>query len=169
MTGLAIGCAVCPNGFSRRARALVLATFAVLANAPDAPLPSWGHSRYDLSHSLLVTSVLTGGAAAALLAVRRWTSGLPLALIGGGAVAWYSHLLLDTFYNHGKGVALFWPVSDARVALPIPFFATMKPATLISAHNATVFAIEAAAYGALLLLVVVAKSAVLARRAGGRP
>lgn len=52
-------------------------------------------------------------------------------------------------------MALFWPVSDARVSLPMPWFTVMELKPLVSAHNARVFAIEAAFYGTILAAIVV--------------
>ena len=78
-----------------------------------------------------------------------------------GAVAWYSHLLLDTLYNHGKGLAIFWPFGSGRVALPIPWFSTLKVIPLLSSHNLRVAAIEGAVYGTALLLIVAAKTKIL--------
>lgn len=153
LMGLAIGCAAMPRGFTRRQTTVVLAAFVALANAPDWPLPGWGHDRYDLSHSIFVTiAVVTiAGAVAAVLLWR--TPYFSWRLVVGGAIAWLSHLLLDTLYDGRKGLAMFWPVSDARVSLPIPCFRTMQLSPLVSVHNASVFAIEAVVYGSILGLV----------------
>jgi hypothetical protein len=153
LMGLAIGYVVVPRDFSKREKSIALAAFVMLTNAPDWPLPGWGHDRYDVSHSLFVTMAgvtLTGVAAAVLL---RRTPYLQWRSIVGGAVAWLSHLLLDTLYDGRKGLAMFWPVSDARVSLPVPCFRTMQLSPLVSAHNASVFAIEAVVYGSILGLV----------------
>jgi hypothetical protein len=135
-----------------------LAGFVVLANAPDLPLPGWGHDRYFISHSVFVTSAAVLIAACAALAIMRAMGRQSSRrLILAGAMAWYSHLLLDTFYNHGKGLAIFWPVSDARIALPLPWFSTMRLPPIFSSHNVRVWLIEAAAYGALLAAAVFTK------------
>lgn len=147
LMGLALGHAATPRGWSTRAHAGVLATFAVLANLPDAPLPGWGHDAYAVSHSLLVTTLAAGGLAVAL-AVK---TALPGRLLAAGVAAWCSHLLLDTLYNHGQGLAVWWPVSDARLALPVPWFSTMRLDPLVSLHNLRVFAIELLCYAPLLL------------------
>ena len=94
-TGVTIGCIVLPSGFSARAKRLTLAVFGLLANLPDLPLPRWGHDRYEISHSVFVTAV--GVVVLGLLAVVT-TKGrgiLSPALVAGGSLAWYSHLLLD--------------------------------------------------------------------------
>jgi hypothetical protein len=157
LTGLAIGCVVCPATFSLRGKAITLAAFVLLANIPDLPLPGWGHERYDISHSVFVTTAAIV-ALAIILVLLPWSRRvLTPALVLGGAAAWYSHLLLDTFYNHGEGLAMFWPLSHARLALPIPWFTTMDTRALFSEHNARVFAIEGVVYGAVLVLAVVVR------------
>jgi hypothetical protein len=40
---------------------------------------------------------------------------------------------LDSLYNHGHGVAIFWPLSDVRLALPIPWFA-VAPFLRLTSH-----------------------------------
>ena len=157
LTGLAIGYAVMPFRFSPRAKAATLGVFAILAFAPDLPLPSWGHDRYDISHSVFVTTLgvlLVGVAAYAKL---RGSPYMSWPLLVGGAVAWYSHLLLDTFYNHGKGLHIFWPFGDGRVALPIPWFSKMNLDPLLTMHNFRVWTIEAVAYGFVLGAVVIVR------------
>jgi hypothetical protein len=157
LTGLAIGWIAVPAEFSRRAKIVTLAAFVALANAPDWPLRGWGHDRYDISHSIFVTlGVITVVAAIATAALRR-TQYFAWRLIVGGAAAWLSHLLLDTFYDGRRGLAMFWPVSDARISLPLPWFRVMELKPLVSAHNARVFAIEAAFYGAIFALIVIAR------------
>jgi membrane-bound metal-dependent hydrolase YbcI (DUF457 family) len=154
LMGLAIGWIAVPAEFSRRAKIVTLGAFIALPNAPDWPLPGWGHDRYDISHSIFVT--LGAIAVAMVLAfIALWrTRYFAWRLIVGGAIAWLSHLLLDTFYFGRRGIAMFWPVSEARVSLPMPWFTVMELKPLVSAHNARVFAIEAAFYGAILALVV---------------
>ena len=65
-------------------------------------------------------------------------------------MAWLSHLLLDSFYNHGRGVLIFWPLSRARLNLAIPWFATLqRPLSQFRAHTARVLLIEVMVYGAV--------------------
>jgi hypothetical protein len=144
-----------PSDFSPNAKLSVLGAFVVLANLPDAPLPYWGHARYDISHSVFVTTL--GVAILATLATgvaRMMNTSARRSILLGGAAAWYSHLLLDTFYGHGKGLALLWPVSDMRLALPVPLFATMQLSPLFCMHNLRVFAIEAVTYGTVMCIAV---------------
>jgi len=77
---------------------------------------------------------------------------------GAGGLAWLSHMLLDSFYNHGQGVAIFWPLSDARLALPIPWFSVVYgvPPSL-TPEMARAFAIELICYAPLVLAAIVAR------------
>ena len=166
LMGLAIGCAVTPRAFSRTATCVTLATFVLLANGPDWPLPGWGHDRYDISHSLFVTAALVTALIAAAAWALRGTPWFSWGLLFGGAVAWFSHLLLDTLYDGRKGLAMFWPLSNARVSLPVSFFHTMKLSPLWSGHNARVFAAEGLVYGSILAVVLLGRF--LAERSSSR-
>lgn len=151
LTGFAIASLAMPAGLRPRTKLGVYATMAVLANAPDAPFSWWGHARYDISHSVFVTA----GVVTVLMVLGHYAFGrLPKSLLMGGALAWFSHLLLDTFYNHGKGLAMFWPVSDARVALPVPWFETMSTSELWGMHNLRVFAVEGVVFGVVWLVAI---------------
>lgn len=137
----------------------VMAVFVFLANLPDAPVPWWGHTRYDISHSIFVNGLLAAAVAVPLafyLRSRRVAGAGTL--VAGGALAWLSHLLLDTFYNHGKGLAVFWPFGSGRVALPVPWFKTLNGHPLlpqIDAYTARLYLIEMAFYGTLFALALV--------------
>jgi hypothetical protein len=153
ITGLAIGVAVAPRGMARGRWVGFLAAFALLANVPDLPLPRWGHDWYFFSHSLFVSLlfILAAGGIAALPRWRPWLGGWPVLLAGGGA--WLSHLLLDSFYNRRLGIPLLWPVSDARLALGMPWFANLSQPGF-NLHTARILAIEVTAYLPLLALAV---------------
>jgi hypothetical protein len=157
LTGLTIAVAGMPVALERRHRALLLFLCASAASAPDLPMPGWGHSAYHVSHSLFVNAALLGmlalGSRAFPESVRPF--GGPRAF-GLFALAWMSHLLLDSFYNHGLGVGIFWPLSDAHLALPIPWFRTLEPPWR-TMRNLRVFGVELIAYGALLLAVLTAR------------
>lgn len=166
LMGAAIAVAVVPSRFRFRAKAVTVLGFVALANLPDWRLPGWGHERYGISHSLFVN--LATIAAVSLLIVlwprlRRAVGGL--AVVIGGAVAWLSHPFLDATYNHGKGTAMFWPFSSARLRLTLPWFETLrKPLPHFDGHSARVMAIELAVYGAIFLLVLLIRWGCNARR-----
>lgn len=156
LTGAAVAAACLPHSLSKRARIVGFLSFVCLASLPDAPLPGWGHDRYRVSHSLFIN----GSWIALLVFVSHmWHQGRAWVgdwrVVVGAAVAWLSHLLLDTFYSHGRGLAMFWPASQARLALPIPWFHTLHGhPPPFSRHIASVFVIELLAYGTLLALVL---------------
>lgn len=154
--GMTIGVVCKPKNTSPKQTAIYLVVFAFLANIPDLPLPNWGHDRYNISHSLFVTLLMLVVAifGLALLPVARHRiGGWPV--ITGGALAWLSHLLLDSFYNHGRGIAIFWPFSTARLILPIPWFSVLPsippPFTWPIIQ---IFLIEFISYFPLLLLAI---------------
>lgn len=152
LTGLAIGALVIPPEWSNKSKAASAIALVLLANAPDLPFPYWGHERYDISHSLFSTALgCTVLIAIALFALRSRMANL-WRLITTGILAWNSHLLLDTFYNHGKGLAMFWPYSDARVALMMPWFSHLDLSNLWSWHNVRVALVELMSYGSILSL-----------------
>lgn len=165
LTGLALGFTCLPSGVSRQYKVAHLVFFALLANVPDLPLPGWGHDRYDISHSIfsnaaliilcLVVGALTPRA-------RSFIAGWSVALLG--TAAWLSHLLLDSFYNHGRGIAVLWPLSDGRLVLTLPWFSTLHGWWALDSHTARVAAIELGFYGALLLIVVTARRLILRSR-----
>ncbi|MEO0530228.1 MAG: metal-dependent hydrolase [Planctomycetota bacterium] len=150
LVGLAIG------SFAQRRRALPrrrIATGLLLvavANLPDWPLPGWGHSAYHVSHSLLVNAALILSIGSVLLASRSHRS--VIRCWGLCSVAWLSHLLLDSMYGHGLGLAIGWPVSDFRLTLPVPWLRTLDLAEPPwSSHNLSVALVELLTFGPLLL------------------
>lgn len=157
LLGAAIGVACSPPHWSNNRTAALAALGAFSANAPDLPLPGWGHDRYAVSHGVFVNAALIGAMILLLVALRRMAN-VPRALsprvLGAASVAWLSHFLLDSFYNHGLGVAVLWPLSDARLALPLPPFQTYAHTPLLSWPTFRVLGVEAVCYLPLVLLAV---------------
>ena len=123
MTGATIGILCMPEYSIAKQRVLHITAFMLIATIPDWPFKNWGHDRYYFSHSLFTTLFFISLAILALMTfgkARTKIGNWPVVM--GGTSAWLSHLLLDSFYNHGKGIAIFWPFSKARLALPIPWF-----------------------------------------------
>ncbi len=183
LMGTAIGVLVIPRRATLRTKAATLAGFALVATLPDwqlpprlpgidhLPLPPWGHNLYRVSHSLFVNLAI-GAAGAALLGwwprLRKWLGGWPVLI--GVAAALLSHLLLDTFYSHGYGLAMFWPLSDARLALPLPWFHTLQDVPPpITRHTVRVVLVEVAFFLPLVLLAAALRAALERRRGAQCP
>ena len=93
---------------------------ALLAMLPDADVitfhfgvaygDTWGHR--GAAHSLIFAGLIVTALGTAIPKLRQgWT--LPFLFL-----AMASHGLLDTLTDGGKGVALLWPFSDARLFAP---------------------------------------------------
>ena len=133
----------------------IACAFVALANLPDWPLPNWGHDRYDISHSVFVNVGLIGLVVvlAKVFAKGSWFCRNRFLVLA--AMAWLSHLLLDTFYNHGQGIGLFWPVSKQKLSLALPWFENWDLSQPVTApDNLSVFGIEFLAYFPVLLVAL---------------
>ena len=149
MTGLSLAVLTLPPAQSSRWYLLTGLCFVFFANVPDFSLPGWGHDAYHVSHSVFVTLLLASLLALLLL----WTTfrvSVGRRVVVAWSAAWFSHMVLDSLYAHGRGIAIFWPFSDAHLAMPIPWFETLS-LPVRSAHNLRVFAIEALAYTVFLV------------------
>ncbi len=155
LAGLSIAALTLPRGRSLVWYLVVGQFYLFFTNLPDFPIPGWGHSNYHVSHSLFVTLLLASLMFLLLLwpKVRervRWP------IFAAWAVTWLSHMPLDSLYNHGRGIGIFWPISDAHLALPVPWFETISLPPFTE-HNLRVFGIEALVYGVLLAACLVAR------------
>jgi hypothetical protein len=150
LAGLSIAALALPRGHSITWYLLVGHVFVLFANIPDLPIPGWGHSQYEISHSIFVT---------VLLAMPLWM----LRLVPGfdekvgtrvlvlWSMTWLSHMVLDSLYSHGNGIGIFWPVSDAHLSMPVPWFDTLTWPPFTE-HNRQVFLTELGFYGSVLAL-----------------
>jgi hypothetical protein len=157
LTGIAIGAACMPEEKPRRWKAIYLGICAFLAYIPDVQLPYWGHgAHYYVSHSLFSNLGLILVCLLPFLISKplRVKAGGGLA-ITGGALAWISHLLLDTFYNTGTGLMMFWPLSDARLSLAVSWFSVVTE--YFSLRTLRILLVEAAFYGGILAIVVLSR------------
>jgi len=157
-----------PRTESRGARAAFLAAFAVLAAAPDVRVLTGGRLAYDVSHSAFVNLICIAVVVAVLprwKGARRRIGGWRVTACGAGA--WLSHLLLDSFYNHGNGVVVGWPFGRAKLNFPIPWFRSLVDGTALDLRTLRVFSIEIVFYGALLGICVLIRR--LAVRRGTAP
>lgn len=150
LAGLSIAALTLPKGRSLLWYLLVGHLFVLFANLPDLPLPNWGHGSYEVSHSIFVT-LLLAASLCLLLLVPGLDRRVGFRVLAGWALAWLSHMVLDAMYNHGLGIGIFWPFSEAHLVLPVPWFETLSWPPFTE-HNRDVFATELAFYGTLLIV-----------------
>jgi len=129
-----------------------MGAFSALSLAPDLDVVAFavgipyehafGHR--GASHSLFVA--LLGAAVALAPQAHRGRA----ALLGVLVVA--SHGLLDTLTTGGLGVALLWPLTDARYFAPVrPIPVAPIGVGMLSARGALVIGVEALLFAPLLL------------------
>ena len=150
VTGLSIAVLVLPTGRSLLWYLLVGHFFVFFANVPDFPLPNWGHASYQVSHSIFVTGLLAS-LMALLLLNPAFNRQVGAKIVFWWAVTWLGHMVLDSMYNHGNGIGIFWPFSDTHLVLPLPWFETLTWPPFTE-HNRSVFLIEIAFFGSILAL-----------------
>jgi hypothetical protein len=160
LTGTAIGVMCLPKNTSLRYKTIHFAAFIALSLVPDYRIQNWGHDRYNVSHSIFVNLLFICGIIV-LLAIfkdmRRKIGGW--SVIAAGAVAWLNHLLLDSFYNHGKGIAIFWPLSKSRLALPIPWLSVAHPLPPpVTFELMKILMIELVTFAPLVLLAILLRN-----------
>jgi len=131
------------------------AIFVLFANFPDF---AFRIIPYFESHSLITVLVILAAGNLLVWFFRSRIPGLDWKLILLGNLTVLSHFLLDTFYNHGTGLMLFWPVSAARSALPVPWLSVMQPPFFpVTEAHLKVFLMELVTFGPLLVLVILGK------------
>ena len=151
LTGLSFAALVVPRNWDRRQKAVAFAAFILVANAPDLSIAFRSHYAYRVGHSLFVNLALVVAVVGMLISSRgRRSEGAWRWVVAGGAAAWLSHLLLDSFYSHGYGVRIFWPLGDAALSLPVPWFHVLPRDSLIQPTTLQILVTEAVCYGALL-------------------
>ena len=138
--------------------------------SPDWPISNWGHERYDISHSVFVTLALTGVVGVVFSKTAAFRDPNTPRFVTLAALAWLSILLLDTFYGHGRGIAMFWPFSDGRLNLGIPWFQTpaLKTNSVFDLRTLKVFGVEFLFYFPILAVAVSCRSG-LKRGINGDP
>jgi hypothetical protein len=165
LVGASLAQAAIPVGASWKRWLVTVNVYVLLAFFPDLPLPGWGHTRYFFSHSLFINGLLiiTAAGMAYRYLCRQGIDAFPLLALA--AVAWLSHFPLDALYNHGQGVAVYWPFSDAVLNMPLPWFATLDMRQpLTAAYNVKVFLVETLFYLPLFGAALLGRYAWLRRR-----
>lgn len=152
LVGAALAQAVLPAETTWKQWLLAVNAYVLLAFLPDLPFPGWGHTAYFFSHSLFVNLGLIVPLALAAVYLRLRVRFLTVPLVVGGVLAWLSHFPLDALYNHGQGVAIYWPFSGTTLNLPLPWFETLDMREPLTApHNRRVFLVEGLFYLPLFL------------------
>jgi membrane-bound metal-dependent hydrolase YbcI (DUF457 family) len=154
LTGLAIGYVAIPRDVPLKPKLLALAVFAFLANVPDLRL-----TRYIITHSFIVVTIAIVVIVALIKLLARNNPYLSNRMLCGGALAWYSHLVLDSLYDRvgPDGYEAFWPIRDVKLSLPLPWLLQGDKEHILSWHNVSVGLYEILTFGTPLLLVVFAK------------
>ena len=170
LMGVSLGLVCMPSRWQWPGKVVLLAVFALLAWAPDVPTKVWGYGVYRVFHSIFVSAaILTVPTVVMLIWPRLREKIGGSVVVGFGWAAWLSHHLLDSFYNHNLGVAIFWPFSDARLNLTLPWFRTLGGLWRISERTVRVALVELLFYGTLVLVCAMGRWWVLRRRERARP
>ena len=155
LCGLSIAAVTLPTGLPLKKVIPLSGLFLVMANIPDFPIPGWGHDRYDISHSLIVTLTLAIPLSVGFYLLRLDKMTGSKVVLARLIVTWFSHIILDSTYNHGKGLPVLWPISNARLALPLPWFETLRtPVNYFTPHSIRVMSVELLAYGVLFCMAM---------------
>lgn len=157
LTGVSIAVLTLPRGRSFLWYLVAGHLFVFFANIPDYPFPGWGHGAYQVSHSIFLAALLASliGSLRLIPEINARISGTMFLAF---SAAWLTHMPLDSIYSHGHGIGIFWPFSDAHLAMPIRWFDTLTWPPK-SDHNLRVFATEAIVYSTVLILCVIARRA----------
>jgi len=138
-----------------RNRLLFQVGFIAVASLPDWPIPGLGHYRLDISHSVIVNGGIMLGLVLGLQGVGGSKLRTYRLVIAGVLLTWLSHFLLDTLYVDSS-MALFWPVSDIGVSLPVPWLKTMPHVPPpIDRRILLIFGYEALTFLPLFILAVI--------------
>jgi hypothetical protein len=164
ITGAAIGIICMPQSYTNKRALSHLLIFSLMATIPDWGLPSWGHERYYFSHSIYVNSLIIGIVSLIIILIpitRRLIVGNKL-LYPCAVIAWLSHFLLDSFYNHGYGIAIFWPFSKSRLVLPIPWLSVYDGSLQqLTSAGIRVFILEVVTFLPLIVLALLVRKGLL--------
>ena len=155
--GMATARIVARRGSSRRRLAVGMVLLSGLALLPDAdviafPLgvpydAEWGHR--GAAHALACAALVALVSAAAACPLRLGPARTGVAVL----VAVGSHGLLDLFTDGGLGIALFWPLSNARHFAPWqPIPVAPIGRALLSSRGWTVLLNEAVLFAPLFVI-----------------
>ena len=97
---------------------------------------------------MFVTALLTS-LLSMLVLLPRFDRTVGARIVAAWAFTWLSHMFLDSLYAHGAGIGIFWPFSNAHLALPVPWFETLRWPP-VSEHNRNVIRTELLVFGTVL-------------------
>lgn len=151
-TGVALALLAVP-GNARRKRVLVTCgVFAVLANAPDVPIPGWGHDVYEVSHSFFCNLAWMLPLVVFFLVSKKWmewVGGIRVVVLG--MIACLGHMVLYAMYNHGLGLYVWWPLGYGKLVLPLPWLEKLQNPPEFW-HTVRILGVELLTFGPLVWL-----------------
>ncbi len=143
LVGATLAVLFSPADLYERKKAIIIGAYLFAAYIPDLPLPGWGHWQYHISHSVFVNLLLILPTVMILSYLKYAKNIGSYAVIMGLPIVWLSHFVLDSIYNHGQGIGIYWPFSAHKLALPVSWFSTLQiTPSVFSFHNLKVFFIE---------------------------
>jgi len=158
LVGATLAVLFSPAGLYERKKAIIIGVYLFAAYIPDLPLPGWGHWQYHISHSVFVNLAAILPTVVILLYLKHAKNIGSYAIILGVPLVWLSHFVLDSLYNHGQGIGIYWPFSANKLALPIAWFSTLQiTPSFLSFHNLKVLFIEFLVYFPIFLVVLFAR------------
>jgi inner membrane protein len=115
--------------------------------APDADIVAFSVGipyGSPLGHRGALHSIFMAGVCGGVLGlVARWRGFSPLPIVLGTSAVMASHGILDAFTDGGRGVALLWPLGDARYFAPWrPIPVSPLGMAVFSAHGLRVMCYE---------------------------
>lgn len=153
LVGVSIGMLCMPAMEKARHRIIFMVGMIAIASLPDWPIPGWGHYRLDISHSIIVNGAAMLGIVVGLRRLAGPTFRQYRKVVVGAMTAWMSHFVLDAFYADSS-LAIFWPLNNASVTVPIPWLKTMPHAPPpFDRQILQIFMFEALTFLPLLFLV----------------
>jgi hypothetical protein len=156
LVGITIGITGLPNKISNRWKLTIIISLAILSNLPDFPLPFWGHEKYHISHSVFVNSIIAIILSVLLSRNKQLRSHISARIIFLSIfLTLIGHLILDSFYNHGKGVAIYWPFSSATLVLPIPWLSVVPSLPPITIDHLREYIFEFITFFPFVIMAIV--------------
>lgn len=157
--GLALGTVFMPRVLSKWAARGFLVLMAAMACLPDWRVPFHRQLfNYNHHHSLLVNCIILAGIAGAMALAGMLKSRRGWLILVAISAAVLSHLLMDSFYSHAKGVQIAWPLGSYRLALPIPWLHVQTNPGSLDWFHIRIRLIEILTFGPLLGAAIIIRA-----------